>query len=185
MWDDVMPTPMRKARIMPWLLIAVTIWVLFGDPPSSATTHHGPHKPKAKQAAPSRAARADIPPRYLRLYQKAGRDTGVRWTWLAAVGKVESGHGTNMGPSSAGALGPMQFMPGTWASWGRGGDINDPGDAIPAAARFLTALGINQRPAWALAAYNAGPGRADNPPASTIRYVANVRALAHRYAGKG
>lgn len=182
-WDDLMPV--RKVRIYPWLLLAVVVWVLIGDPPSSATSQHQPshtHR-AAKPAAPSRAARADIPARYLALYRQAGKREGVRWTWLAGVGKVESNHGAHMGPSSAGALGPMQFMPGTWSTWGNGGDIRDPADAIPAAARFLKALGINRDPSWALAAYNAGPGRADHPPASTIRYVTNVRALARRYQG--
>lgn len=180
-WDDVMPV--RKARILPWLLLVTVLWVMFGgDPPSSATTQHHNHKPKAKQAAPSRTARADIPSRLLPIYRSAGKAESVPWSTLAAVGKVESNHCRNMGPSSAGALGCMQFMPGTWTSWGRGGDIYDPKDSIPAAARFLHALGINRNPSWALAAYNAGPGRADHPPTSTIRYVANVRALARRYA---
>jgi membrane-bound lytic murein transglycosylase B len=35
---------------------------------------------------------------------------------LAAIGQVESAHGKHLGPSSAGALGPMQFLPSTWAA---------------------------------------------------------------------
>ena len=35
----------------------------------------------------------------------------------------------------------MQFMPATWKSYGRGGDIQDPRDAILAAGRFLAAAG--------------------------------------------
>lgn len=148
-----------------------------------------PRRKKAATPAPSQTAKADIPRRYLTRYRKACRP-GETWTdgsrryacWavLAGVGKVESGHGANMGPSSAGALGPMQFMPGTWPSYGHG-DVYDPANAIPAARRYLLAHGARTRLAWALAAYNAGPGRADNPPAVTRRYVANVRALARQY----
>jgi soluble lytic murein transglycosylase-like protein len=148
------------------------------------------HRP-VRQPPASSAAAADIPRGYLQLYRQAGRRYGVPWSVLAGVGKVESDHGRvpgsrRGGSSSAGALGPMQFMPGTWQTWGRGRSVYEPAAAIDAAARFLRALGINHRPGWALAAYNAGPGRADQPPASTRRYVAAVTALARRYAaGRG
>jgi membrane-bound lytic murein transglycosylase B len=72
----------------------------------------------------------------------------LSWTVLAAIGQIESADGTNMGPSSAGALGPMQFLPSTWARWGIDGfgqtgppDIMNPYDAVPAAARMLCADG--------------------------------------------
>ena len=67
---------------------------------------------------------------------------------LAAIGEIESGDGANNGPSSAGALGPMQFLPSTWRIWGTDGfgragppDIMNPLDAVPAAARMLCADG--------------------------------------------
>jgi membrane-bound lytic murein transglycosylase B len=67
---------------------------------------------------------------------------------LAAIGEIESDNGQNMGPSSAGALGPMQFLPSTWATWGTDGfgdtgppDILNPYDAVPSAARMLCADG--------------------------------------------
>jgi soluble lytic murein transglycosylase-like protein len=173
-------------------VLAVTVYGVAEDLGLvEAPAQASPTRPKpARQPAASSTATAEIPRRYLTLYQQAGNRYGVPWSVLAAVGKVESNHGRvpgskRGGSSSAGALGPMQFMPGTWQSWGRG-SVYDPADAIPAAARFLRALGVHRNPSWALAAYNAGPGRADRPPAVTRRYVADVRALARRYAaGRG
>ena len=90
------------------------------------------------------------PANYLQLYQEsaAGYCPGLSWTVLAAIGEIESGDGANDGPSSAGALGPMQFMPATWKTWGIDGfgetgppDIMDPLDAVPSAARMLCADG--------------------------------------------
>lgn len=85
---------------------------------------------------------------YRDLYiQGAQRCPGLRWQVLAAIGQVESGHGQNNGPSSAGALGPMQFLPLTWESFGVDGDgdgvasIDNPYDAIPAAAGYLCRYG--------------------------------------------
>ncbi|MGH9185404.1 MAG: lytic transglycosylase domain-containing protein [Acidimicrobiales bacterium] len=93
---------------------------------------------------PSAYAVADIPAEYLALYQRgAATCPGLSWTILAAIGSVESGHGRNNGPSSAGALGPMQFLPSTWAGYGVDGDadgtadIMNPADAIPGAAKYL------------------------------------------------
>jgi membrane-bound lytic murein transglycosylase B len=67
---------------------------------------------------------------------------------LAAIGQIESGDGQNTGPSSAGAEGPMQFLPSTWAAWGIDAfgqtgppDIMNPYDAVPSAARMLCADG--------------------------------------------
>src|SRR5918911_1110771 len=52
------------------------------------------------------------------LWQRAGAAYGIPWQVLAAINKIESNFGRNMGPSSAGAVGWMQFMPGTWIRWG-------------------------------------------------------------------
>src|SRR5215210_60024 len=87
--------------------------------------------------------------RYVQLYKAAAKRYGFTEDWfvLAAVGKVESNHGANMGPSSAGAMGPMQFLPSTWQEYGTDGNgdgeanIMDPEDAIPAAASYLKAGG--------------------------------------------
>ncbi|MBK5305750.1 MAG: lytic transglycosylase domain-containing protein [Frankiaceae bacterium] len=88
------------------------------------------------------------PKTYRELYiDSAKYCPGLRWQVLAAIGQIESGHGRNMGPSSAGALGPMQFMPATWAFSGVDGDgdgkadIMNPYDAVPAAALYLCRAG--------------------------------------------
>jgi hypothetical protein len=69
-------------------------------------------------------------------YRAGQRRYGVPWQVLAAVNLVETSMGRIRGTSVTGARGPMQFMPATWATWGRG-DIDDPHDAILAAARYL------------------------------------------------
>ncbi len=73
-------------------------------------------------------------------YTEAERRSGISWQLLAAVNYVESDFGRLREASVAGAQGPMQFMPSTWASYGRG-DVHDPRAAILAAARFLRAAG--------------------------------------------
>ncbi|HSC51691.1 MAG TPA: lytic murein transglycosylase, partial [Gaiellaceae bacterium] len=83
----------------------------------------------------------------LAIWQRDGALYGVPWQVLAAINKVESNFGRNMGPSSAGAIGWMQFMPSTWERWGvdaNGDGVADPWspeDAIAAAARYLAASG--------------------------------------------
>jgi hypothetical protein len=89
---------------------------------------------------------AGLPASYLQLFQESAARycPGLSWTVLAAIGQIESADGQNMGPSTAGALGPMQFLPSTWATWGIDGfgdtgapDIMNPFDAVPSAARLL------------------------------------------------
>jgi hypothetical protein len=84
------------------------------------------------------------PATYRDLYiQSARYCPGLSWKVLASIGQIESDHGRNAGPSSAGALGPMQFLPSTWAYSGVDGDgdgkadITSPFDAVPAAALYL------------------------------------------------
>jgi hypothetical protein len=93
---------------------------------------------------------AGRPTSYLQLFQESAAQycPGLSWTVLAAIGQIESADGQNEGPSTAGALGPMQFLPSTWATWGTDGfgdtgapDIMNPFDAVPSAARLLCADG--------------------------------------------
>jgi membrane-bound lytic murein transglycosylase B len=135
---------------------------------------------------PTRAAMADIPRSYLRLYCKAGARYRIPWPVLAAVGKVESDHGrtrlpgVRSGSNWAGACGPMQIgcVPrskagNAWARYGRGRP-HDPAAAIPAAARYLVDHGARRNLDRALFAYNHSQS-----------YVAKVEALTRRYAGGG
>lgn len=76
----------------------------------------------------------------LRFYREGERVHGVAWELLAAINLVETGFGKIRGVSSAGAQGPMQFIPSTWAAYGEG-DVDDPHDAILGAANYLAANG--------------------------------------------
>jgi membrane-bound lytic murein transglycosylase B len=81
---------------------------------------------------------APAPPDELLGYYKAAEaDLDVPWYYLAAIHLVETRMGRIRGNSDAGAQGPMQFLPATWAQYGNGGDINSNKDAIAAAARYL------------------------------------------------
>jgi soluble lytic murein transglycosylase-like protein len=103
---------------------------------------------------PWHIVRPPAPDVLLGYYREAERRTGVPWEYLAAINLVETRMGRIRGPSTAGALGPMQFLPATWARYGAGGDINDAHDAIQAAARLLRAHGAPRDMATALWHYN-------------------------------
>jgi murein DD-endopeptidase MepM/ murein hydrolase activator NlpD len=96
----------------------------------------------------------------LGLWHRAADAYGVPWEVLAAINKIESDFGRNMGPSSAGAVGWMQFMPDTWMRWGldaSGDGLADPWnpeDAVFAAARYLAAAGAHDDISRAVFAYN-------------------------------
>jgi hypothetical protein len=127
-------------------------------------------------------APAGVPANWVDLFKESAAKycPGLPWTVLAAIGEIESGDGANDGPSSAGAEGPMQFLPSTWAIWGTDGfgppgppDIMNPLDAVPAAARLLCAAGgaNSATLAGAIFAYN-----------HATWYVNEVLALASEYA---
>lgn len=110
------------------------------------------------------------------IWQRAGRAFGIKWQILAGITEVESAHGCNMGPSSAGAIGWTQFMPATWKQWGMdasGDGKADPYnavDAIYSSARYLRASGAPKSYYKALFAYNHADW-----------YVKKVQAAAKKY----
>ena len=114
------------------------------------------------------------------LWQGAGSVYGIPWEVLASINKVESNFGRNMGPSSAGAVGWMQFMPSTWDRWGLDADGDgvadpwNPQDAIYGAARYLAAAGGAQDIARGVLAYNHAQW-----------YVDEVLQLAHTFGSGG
>lgn len=124
--------------------------------------------PRHKRLPRWRIVQPPPPAVLLRYYRIAQARSHVSWQYLAAIELIESRFGRVHGPSSAGAQGPMQFEPSTWAAYGRG-SIYDQRQAILAAARFLVANGAPTRMREALYRYNNSSG-----------YVAAVRAYATR-----
>jgi hypothetical protein len=107
-------------------------------------------------------------------YQAAQAATAVGWSYLAAINFVETDFGRIAGPSSAGAQGPMQFLPATWASYGHG-SIYRARDAILAAARFLAARGATRDIGAALYGYNPSWRYVD----AVLRYASRLRQDPH------
>lgn len=87
-------------------------------------------------------------------YHEAEAATGVGWNYLAAINLIETRFGSIAGLSTAGADGPMQFLPSTFAAYGEGGDIRSPHDSILAAGRYLAANGFATDPDHAIFRYN-------------------------------
>ena len=113
----------------------------------------------------------------LALYKEgAAAAGGVPWQYLAAIHLVETRMGRIRGDSSAGAQGPMQFIPTTWAIYGQGGDIRDTRDAIYAAGRLLRANGAPSNMARALRAYNNDARYVQAVTAYTEQIQADERA---------
>jgi hypothetical protein len=138
---------------------------------------HGGQLPVSSTSAGGR------PTTYIQLFKASAARycPGLSWTVLAAIGQIESGDGANEGPSSAGALGPMQFLPSTWALWGIDAfgftgppNVMNPYDAVPSAARLLCADGAaagGKSLSHAIFDYNHADW-----------YVSEVLALAGEYA---
>ncbi|HEY2334997.1 MAG TPA: lytic murein transglycosylase [Solirubrobacterales bacterium] len=102
----------------------------------------------------------EIPPFLLPIYQACGSEYGIPWEVLAAINKIESDFGANMGPSSAGAIGWMQFLPSSWEEFGLDAngdgrkDPYNPVDAICAAAHYLKLSGGSSDLYKAVFSYN-------------------------------
>ncbi len=135
-------------------------------------------------------ASAAIPADYLAWYAGAARTCpGLPWPVLAGIGKVESDHGrsalpgVHAGANAAGAEGPMQFLPATFARYAVNADPAqplspyDPADAIYTAARMLCADG-------ARGGTPAGVRRAIFAYNHAGWYVREVLAWARTYAAR-
>ncbi len=102
----------------------------------------------------------EIPPFLLPIYQACGTEYGIPWEVLASINKIETAFGTNLNVSSAGAVGWMQFLPSTWATYGVDAngdgrkDPYNPVDAICSAANYLNAAGGAKNIYNAILAYN-------------------------------
>ena len=112
----------------------------------------------------------------LTAYHTAADEFGVDWTYLAAIHLIETRMGRIRGDSTAGARGPMQFLPSTWDAYGEG-DIEDPTDAIRAAARYLVAHGAPEDMDGALWAYN----HSDRYVTAVSNYAAVMQAEPETY----
>jgi Transglycosylase SLT domain len=105
-------------------------------------------------------------------YNAAQRETGIEWQFLAAVNFIETKMGRIRGVSTAGAKGPMQFLPSTWKIYGKGGNIENTNDSIAAAARFLKAKGGPANMSKALFRYN----NSNNYVQAVTLYAQNMKA---------
>lgn len=132
------------------------------------------------RAAQTRAASIDI----VAHVREASHRFGIPEHWIYAVIRIESA-GRMRAVSSAGAMGLMQLMPGTWARqrgrYSLGSDPFDPRDNILAGTSYLREMYDSYGAAGFLAAYNAGPGRYEawlagrrSLPLETRRYVAKI-----------
>jgi len=132
-----------------------------------------------------------IPPDYLTWYTGAAKTCpGLPWPVLAGIGEVDSDHGRSKlpgiraGANAAGAEGPMQLLPATFAKFAVNADPGqpaspyDPADAIYTAARMLCASG-------ARGGSTTGLERAIFAYHYVGSYVAKVMFWARTYGAQG
>jgi membrane-bound lytic murein transglycosylase B len=103
-------------------------------------------------------------------YNEAAQRYGVDPSYLASINFIESNFGRVKDNSSAGAQGPMQFLPSTWTQYGQGGNIHDSHDSILAAARYLVRNGAPYNMRNAIFQYN-----------HDFDYVDSVESFARAY----
>jgi murein DD-endopeptidase MepM/ murein hydrolase activator NlpD len=164
------------------LLALVAVAAVLATGAARADTFTVVPTPLVTPLAPDASAASEPLPysQLLALWQQAGAQYDVPWQVLAAINKIESNFGRNMGPSSAGAIGWMQFMPSTWMRWGvdaNGDGVADPWnatDAVFSAARYLQAAGAPADLYRAVFAYNHADW-----------YVQEVLSLADLYQADG
>jgi membrane-bound lytic murein transglycosylase B len=114
-------------------------------------------------------------------YAEAQRMYGVDPSYLASINFIESNFGRVNGPSSAGAEGPMQFIPGTWRQYGQGGNVYDPHDSILAAARLLQHNGAPGNMRQAIFHYNNDYDYVDAVEFFARAYRADPHWIEHMY----
>jgi soluble lytic murein transglycosylase-like protein len=161
---------MRAHKLFAALLTAA---ILFGYAPAQAQIAAEQAQPRAVDIASQVA--------------EAAQRFGIPESWIYAVMRTESA-GRIGAVSSAGAMGLMQLMPGTWdrqrTRYGLGSDPFDPRDNILAGTSYLRELHDSYGASGFLAAYNAGPGRYEDwrdhgrsLPAETRSYVAKIASM--------
>src|SRR3954447_5724214 len=181
--------PPRDVQL--WALRQQRLLIQMRDHPRSARALAGLHGALRRGTSQTLAAMTDLrrlapahPPkrtwkvgpalpagRLLAYYRAAQRRFGVASNVLAAVNFVETGFNKLRNHSIAGAQGPMQFLPGTWRTYGLGGDISDPHDAILGAANYLHASGAPSSYSGALYHYNPSRLYVD----AVLRYARRIR----------
>lgn len=147
----------RSARALRFFIAAVgalVVSIAVSFPTESASLISALSPPTHRRAA--------VDPRsYPGMYRHAADACpGLPWTVIAAVGEVETQHGRDAVRSKAGAVGPMQFLPGTWKAYATDGDgdgrtdVHDPADAIATAGKLLCSNGAGDRTTLATALWN-------------------------------
>jgi hypothetical protein len=155
---------------------------------------------------PTRAAARDIPPARLKLFQAAGRRWDIDWTFVASIAEQECGSGNCPGDSGSGCAGPMQIAdvpdspcspgpgPTLWDRFGYDADgdgeanVNDPGDAIPAAAHIMRVVMHAPPAGGSYAGYRQAACNYYGACGDSVADYANevmARAVEYGFHGKG
>ena len=147
----------RRARALRFIVAsigALLVSIAVSFPTESASLISALSPPTKKKTA--------VDPRsYVGMYKRAADACpGLPWTVVAAVGEVESQHGRDAARSTAGAVGPMQFLPSTWKAYATDGDgdgktdVHSAADAIATAGKLLCVNGGGDRSTLATAIWN-------------------------------